>query len=52
MLQEPECWVVSGVSAAADFAFVDPLLVSKSVPRERVEQFASAVGGVVADGAA
>jgi hypothetical protein len=33
-------------------AFLDPLLVSKSVPRERVERFASAVGGVVSDGAA
>jgi len=33
-------------------AFSDPLLVSKLVPRERVEQFASAVGGAVSDGAA
>jgi hypothetical protein len=32
-------------------AFSDPLLVSKLVPRERVEQFASAVGGDVSDGA-
>ena len=32
-------------------AFSGPLLVSKLVPRERVEQFASAVGGVVLDGA-
>jgi hypothetical protein len=33
-------------------AFSDPLLVSKSVPRERVERFAAAVGGAVSDGAA
>ena len=33
-------------------AFSDPLLVSKSVGRERAEQFASAVGGAVSDGAA
>ena len=33
-------------------AFVDPLLVSKVVPRERVDQFALAVGGAVSDGAA
>ena len=33
-------------------AFSDPLLVSKSVARDRVEQFASAVGGAVSDGAA
>ena len=33
-------------------AFLDPLLVSKSVARERVERFASAVGGVLSDGAA
>ena len=33
-------------------AFSDPLLVSKSVPRERVDHFASAVGGAVSDGAA
>lgn len=33
-------------------AFSDPLLVSKAVPRERVERFASAVGGAVSDGAA
>jgi len=33
-------------------AFSDPLLVSKSVARERVQQFASAVGGAVSDGAA
>lgn len=33
-------------------AFSDPLLVSKVVPRERVERFASAVGGVLSDGAA
>jgi hypothetical protein len=33
-------------------AFSDPLLVSKLVPRERAEQFASAVGGGVLDGAA
>jgi hypothetical protein len=33
-------------------AFLDPLLVSKAVARERVERFASAVGGVVSDGAA
>jgi hypothetical protein len=33
-------------------AFSDPLLVSKSVARERVERFASAVGGTVSDGAA
>ena len=33
-------------------AFSESLLVSKSVPRERVEQFASAVGGAVSDGAA
>jgi len=28
-------------------AFVDPLLVSRSVPRERVERFAVAVGGIL-----
>ena len=33
-------------------AFSDPLLVSKSVARERVERFASAVSGAVSDGAA
>src|SRR5262245_30562057 len=33
-------------------AFSDPLLVSKSVARERVERFASAVGGNLSDGAA
>ena len=33
-------------------AFSDPLLVSKVVPRARVEQFASAVGADVSDGAA
>ena len=33
-------------------AFSDPLLVSKSVTRERVERFASAVGGALSDGAA
>ena len=33
-------------------AFSVPLLVSKSVPRERVEQFASVAGGVWSDGAA
>jgi hypothetical protein len=33
-------------------AFSDPLLVSKSIARDRVERFASAVGGAVADGAA
>ena len=31
-------------------AFVDPLLVSKSVARERVDAFASAVGGAVSEG--
>lgn len=33
-------------------AFFESLLVSKSVPRERLAQFASAAGGVVSDGAA
>jgi hypothetical protein len=33
-------------------AFSDPVLVSKVVPRELVERFASAVGGSVSDGAA
>lgn len=33
-------------------AFTDPLLVSKGVPRERVEQFCSDAGGAVSDGAA
>ena len=33
-------------------AFSDPLLVSKSVARERVERFTSAVGGALSDGAA
>ena len=32
-------------------AFSEPLLVSKSVARDRVERFASAVGGAVSDGA-
>ena len=32
-------------------AFLDPLLVSKVVPRERVERFALAAGGTVSDGA-
>ena len=32
-------------------AFSDSLLVSKAVSRERVEQFASAVGGVLSQGA-
>jgi hypothetical protein len=30
-------------------AFSDPILISKSVTRERVERFASAVGGAVTD---
>jgi len=30
-------------------AFSDPILISKSVTRERVERFASAVGGVLTD---
>lgn len=30
-------------------AFADPLLVSKSIPRERVEHFARAAGGTFAD---
>jgi hypothetical protein len=33
-------------------AFSDPLLVSKAVARERVERFASAVGGALSGGAA
>jgi hypothetical protein len=33
-------------------AFSDPLLISKSVARERVEQFASTVGGIMSEGAA
>lgn len=33
-------------------AFSEPLLLSKSVARERVERFASAVGGVLSEGAA
>ena len=33
-------------------AFSDPLLVSKSVARTDVEEFASAVGGTLSDGAA
>ena len=33
-------------------AFSDPLLVSRSVERERVESFTAAVGGVLADGSA
>ena len=33
-------------------AFSEPLLVSKSVTRERVERFASAVGGALTEGAA
>ena len=33
-------------------AFSDPLLVSKSIARADVEQFASAVGGALSDGAA
>lgn len=33
-------------------AFINPLLVSKSIPRERVEHFARAAGGTVADSAA
>lgn len=33
-------------------AFLDPLLVSKSVARTDVEKFASAVGGTLSDGAA
>jgi hypothetical protein len=32
-------------------AFSDPLLVSKAVARERVERFASAVGGALSEGA-
>jgi hypothetical protein len=38
--------------AADETDYAAPLLVSKSVPRERVERFASAVGGAVSDGAA
>ena len=33
-------------------AFADPLLISKSVIRERAERFASAVGGALSEGAA
>jgi ketosteroid isomerase-like protein len=33
-------------------AFSDPILISKSVAHERVERFASAVGGALRDGAA
>jgi hypothetical protein len=33
-------------------AFLEPLLISKSVARERVERFASAVGGALTKGAA
>jgi len=33
-------------------AFSEPLLVSKSVARKRVERFASAVGGALTEGAA
>ena len=33
-------------------AFLDALLVSKSVARERVEQFASVTGGALSGGAA
>jgi hypothetical protein len=33
-------------------AFSDPLLVSKSVARERVERFVAAVGGALSEGAA
>ncbi len=33
-------------------AFSEPLLISKAIARERVEQFASAVGGAVSEGAA
>lgn len=33
-------------------AFDDPMLVSKAVPRERVERFCAAVGGVLSDAAA
>jgi ketosteroid isomerase-like protein len=33
-------------------AFSDPLLISKSVARERVERFASTVGGALTEGAA
>jgi hypothetical protein len=33
-------------------AFSDPLLISKSVARERVERFASAVGGALTEGGA
>ena len=32
-------------------AFSDPLLISKSLTRERVERFASAVGGALTEGA-
>ena len=32
-------------------AFTVPLLISKSVPLDRVERFASAVGGAVSDSA-
>lgn len=33
-------------------AFTDPLLVSKAIPRERVEQFCSDAGGLMSDGTA
>jgi hypothetical protein len=33
-------------------AFHDPLWISKTIPRERVETFSSAAGGVLCDGAA
>jgi len=33
-------------------AFLDPLVVSKAIPREKVERFCSEVGGVLSDAAA
>jgi hypothetical protein len=33
-------------------AFSDPVLISKTIPRERVEQFSTEVGGALSDAAA
>jgi hypothetical protein len=44
-------WSYRGQEALVQWfdAFLEPLLVSKSVARERVEEFASAVGGAVSE---
>ena len=49
MLEESTCWKVAGIRSAELFFRAVSLLVPDAT---HVEQFASAVGGAVSDGAA